>query len=166
MRPVPVTMFSINGERPRLVIDFPNSIYRKKNLIPLPEGELAENIRIGLHKEPKIKARIVIDLSKIYAVDYKHSFTESENLLEVVLTRGAILEKTANIPQEKKKAPVANDVLPVTDEKTVISPAVDTKTITPAVDATEEVKDAPPVVSEGSPTPCSARDSSRHAATA
>lgn len=143
---VPVTMFALQGERPRLVIDFPDSIYRKKNLIPLPDGELAENIRIGLHKEPKSKTRVVIDLSKTYAVEYKHSFTESENLLEVVLGRGALLEKTANVPApEEKKIPVVeNDALPVKGEKAVSSLAVEEKTIPPAIVAKEEVKDLPP----------------------
>jgi hypothetical protein len=97
----------------------------------------------------------VIDLSKIYAVDYKHSFTESENLLEVVLTRGALLEKIVNVSvQEQKQAPVAtNDALPVTDEKAVVSPVVDEKPLPVPVAATEDVKDVPPVVTKENAAP-------------
>ncbi|BHH84003.1 AMIN domain-containing protein [Desulforhopalus sp. 52FAK] len=101
---IPVRMFALKGDRPRLVIDFPEAIYKGQNVIALADGELANTIRIGLHKEPKSKARIVIDLSKSYAVDYKHSFLESENLLEVVLRRGEKLETVAAVAEKKEPA--------------------------------------------------------------
>ena len=53
---VPVKMFALKGERPRLVIDFPEAIYKSKNIIELGDGELANTIRIGLHGEPKRKS--------------------------------------------------------------------------------------------------------------
>lgn len=102
---VPVRMFALKGEKPRLVIDFPDSIYKGQNVIVLDKGDLAQGVRIGLHNEPKRKARVVIDFSKTVAVDYKHSFLESENLLEIVLTRGELLESST--PMEKTTAETA-----------------------------------------------------------
>lgn len=122
---VPVKVFAIKGERPRLVIDFPGTIYKRKNVIPLPGGELASTIRIGLHNEPVVKTRVVVDLSKTYAVDYKHSFIESEKLLEVVLTRGA--------PRQAVIAPVEKTTKEVV-EKTIVSPPVKEELLSLAID--------------------------------
>lgn len=102
---VAVKMFALKGERPRLVIDFPDAIYKGQNVIALADGTLAKTVRVGLHKEPKNKTRIVIDLSTKFAVDYKHSFAESENLLEVVLTRGEKKDVTATMTKKETTAP-------------------------------------------------------------
>ncbi len=156
---VDVRMFALKGERPRLVIDFPEAIYKGQNVIALDNGELANTVRIGLHKEPKSKARIVIDLSKSFAVDYKHSFVESENLLEVVLTRGEKIEVAA--ATTKKETPAPKATIEATEKKEVIAPkktveddvkslAVDEKPIPPAfttpVEQVEvaESEDVPP----------------------
>lgn len=146
---VPVKMFALKGDRPRLVIDFPDTIYKGKNVITLDDGELANTIRVGLHKEPKIKTRIVVDLSQTIAVDYKHSLIESENLLEIVLTRGAKL-KTATAPVVAKVSEPANDeiatVPPV--QKELTTTPVDEKPIPAATivakkpEKAESVEDA------------------------
>jgi len=126
---VPIKMFDLKGERPRLVIDFPEAIYRRNNIIELDDGELANTIRIGLHKEPKSKTRIVVDLSKSYAVDYKHTFIESENVLEVVLTRGA--------KSESATSSIALKVKESTHKELAIIP-VDEKPIPPATIVAEK----------------------------
>jgi AMIN domain len=146
---VPVKMFALKGDRPRLVIDFPDTIYKGKNVITLDDGELANTIRVGLHKEPKIRTRIVVDLSQTIAVDYKHSFIESENLLEIVLTRGVKL-KTATAPVVAKVSDPANDeiatVPPV--QKELTTTPVDEKPIPAATivakkpEKAESVEDA------------------------
>jgi len=129
---IPVKMFALKGERPRLVIDFPEAIYKSKNIIELGDGELANTIRIGLHTEPKDKTRIVVDLSKTFAVDYKHTFIESENVLEVVLTRGAKLEAATSAVAGKTKESTHKEVAAV--------PPVHTEPATTPVDE----KPAPP----------------------
>lgn len=127
---VPVKMFTLKGERPRLVIDFLGAIYKGKNVITLGDGELANTIRIGLHKEPKSKTRIVVDLSKTYAVDYKHSFLESENLLEIVLARGAKLETAIEPVVENVKQSSTEDVVSVPPvQKELTATPVDEKLI-------------------------------------
>lgn len=135
---IEVRMFAIGGEYPRLVIDFPNAIYRKKNVMTPSEGELAENIRIGLHTEPKRKTRVVVDLTKNFDVDYKHTLTESENLLEVVLAKGEA-RTIAAIPVEDEPAAALDieveqqEAVEVAHEKEVVA------VVTPPVKKEEEI---------------------------
>lgn len=146
----PAKMFAIKGERPRLVIDFPGTIYKGKNVMELTAGELANTVRIGLHKEPVSKTRVVIDLSKAYAVDYKHSYIESENLLEVVLTREKQPETAAAPAAEKNQTVAAAPIASPPGEKETASLPIDEKPISPAVvpekkiEKAEEAGDVPP----------------------
>jgi len=148
---IPVRMFALKGDRPRLVMDFPEAIYRGKNVIALEGGELANTVRIGLHKEPKSKARIVIDLSKSYAVEYKHSFLESEKVLEVVLSRGAKFEAKSATKEPVASEPVvvAPAAIETPEEKNLDSTPVDEKPIPPAL--TTPVKEEVVVESEDVP---------------
>ncbi len=79
-------IFSLDGEKPRLVLDFPQSIYRGKNIIPLPESKMASAIRIGLHQTPVQKTRAVVDLSTKSKIRYSSEYSEQENAFLVVLT--------------------------------------------------------------------------------
>jgi len=139
---VPFKMFALKGDRPRLVIDFPKAIYKGKNIIELGDGELANTIRIGLHKEPNSKTRIVVDLSKNYAVDYKHSFIESENLLEIVITKGAKLEN-ASVPAVEHVKDSGSDevvVVPPAKEKPVVITPFDENPIPAATIAAKQLE--------------------------
>lgn len=135
---VPVKLFAIKGKRPRLVIDFPGSLYKGENMIPLTDGDLANTIRIGLHKEPESKTRVVIDLSKAFAVDYKHTFIESENLLEVVLTRGEQLGTAAPPAVENTNPPAPEMAVAVPPaQKNLASLPIDEKPIPPAINVAQ-----------------------------
>lgn len=88
--PLVPEIFSLDGEKPRLVLDFPQSIYRGKNIIPLPESELASAIRIGLHQTPVQKTRVVVDLSKKAEVRFSSEYSEQDKALLVVLTSDTV----------------------------------------------------------------------------
>lgn len=79
-------MFTLRGENPRLVIDFPESIYLGKNVISLTDGVLASTIRIGLHETPVERTRAVVDLSKERSVQYSSDYSEQNNTLTVIIT--------------------------------------------------------------------------------
>ncbi|KJR96568.1 MAG: hypothetical protein VR65_27885 [Desulfobulbaceae bacterium BRH_c16a] len=102
-------IFSIKGDNPRVVIDFPGSKYLGKNGIPLTDGKLATAIRIGLHQTPEQKTRIVIDLAKDPVVRYTHDYSEADNTFTVELTSeaGEPQKKTdpAGRPQSPKDLP-------------------------------------------------------------
>ena len=79
-------VFTMKGDNPRLVIDFPGSIYSGKNVVPLPGGKLATTIRTGLHQTPEQKTRVVVDLAKDLAVQFTREYSEADNTLRVELT--------------------------------------------------------------------------------
>lgn len=68
-----------------MVIDFPQSTYRGKNVISITDSGLARAIRLGLHQAPVKKTRAVIDLSKDMTVQYTSEFLEQENTLIITL---------------------------------------------------------------------------------
>ena len=79
-------IFTLRGDNPRLVIDFPQSTYRGKNVISITGGVLASAIRSGLDQVPVKKTRAVIDLSKDMTVQYVSEFLKQENTLIITLT--------------------------------------------------------------------------------
>jgi hypothetical protein len=79
-------IFFIPGEKPRLVLDFPQSVYLGKNVITLNDGILASAIRIGLHQTPIKKTRAVIDLAPKMVVHYATEYKAQEHTLVVTLT--------------------------------------------------------------------------------
>lgn len=79
-------IFTIGGEKPRLVIDFPQSIYRGENVISLTGGTMASTIRIGLHQNPVKRTRVVVDLAQEMPVQYASEYSDQDNTLIVTLT--------------------------------------------------------------------------------
>ncbi|WP_457576411.1 AMIN domain-containing protein [Desulfomarina sp.] len=82
---IKVKIFQLYGDNPRIVIDFPNGIYRGKNVIPVESGIFASAIRIGAHTEPIRKTRVVIDLTKKNKIRYEKFFSEEDKTLTVTL---------------------------------------------------------------------------------
>ena len=71
------TIFEIPGEKPRIVLDFPDTVYPlgKRTTIPA-EGELISQIRVGRHAKPVAKTRVVMDM----AVGVNYSFVKEYNV--------------------------------------------------------------------------------------
>jgi len=123
--PVVPKIFTIGGEKPRLVIDFPQSIYLGKNVITLPDGILASDIRMGLHQTPVKKTRVVVDLSKKTPVQYTTEYLEQDNTLIVTLVPDAAVVQSNTAPdlqsqsqrvlpgQDKLAAPVVPTILEI-----------------------------------------------------
>ena len=80
-------IFQLHGDNPRIVIDFPNGVYRGKNVIPVENGTFANAIRIGAHTEPIRKTRVVIDLTKKNKIRYEKSFSKEDKTLKLTLLR-------------------------------------------------------------------------------
>jgi hypothetical protein len=139
--PVVPRIFSIEGDSPRVVIDFPGSKYLGKNGIPLTDGKLATAIRIGLHQTPERKTRIVIDLVKDSVVRYSHDYSEADNTFTVELTSEA-----AGVPQKKTDPPQSPKDLP-TQETSAALP-LDEKPV-PHVLPRQKTKKEPPVQEAG-----------------
>lgn len=97
--PVVPRIFTIQGENPRLVLDFPQSAYHGKNVIALSESVVAAAIRIGFHQTPIRKTRVVVDLSRDIPVHYDSEYFEQENKLVVTLTSATEKPQHIVIPE-------------------------------------------------------------------
>jgi hypothetical protein len=85
-------------------------------------GELVQNIRVGVHREPRLKTRVVVDLTTELEVNYTQDFKVNTKLLTVTLTP-VIKSSTASsnlIPNPTQEQDVASDpaVTGLTMEKT------------------------------------------------
>ncbi len=78
-------IFTMKGDNPRLVIDFLNSTYTGKSVMPLVDGKLATNIRTGGHQVPEQKIRVVVDLAKQIPVRHTSNYSEADNSLIIEL---------------------------------------------------------------------------------
>jgi hypothetical protein len=141
-------IYTMKGDNPRLIIDFPNSSYTGKSVIPLVDGKLATTIRSGLHQAPEQKTRIVIDLAKQIPVRFTSDYSEADNILTVIL-----LSDVQEPPQ--KKTPPAPAVkqevaapLPKSFEAVVAAKPVEEKPMPPRFppqEPTKKAMDTPPI---------------------
>ncbi len=102
---VATKIFTMKGDNPRLIIDFPNSSYAGKGVIPLADGKLATAIRTGMHQTPEQKTRVVVDLAKqIRRSLHQRIFREADNILTVVLLSDVQQQtKTPPMPAGKEQ---------------------------------------------------------------
>ena len=74
-------VFRLDGERPRLVFDFANTLYRgEKTQIEGNGGSVISGVRIGRHTQPA-KTRVVVDIVQNADYQYDQTFNVSNNSL-------------------------------------------------------------------------------------
>ncbi len=132
--PVPFHIFTLKGERPRLVLDFTGAEYHGEKSIDLPDGELALSVRTGVHRKPVLKTRVVVDLPTTTPVQYKHDFDEKKHLLKIILS-GPQVGTIAGKPKPLKQAGEAigePEKQPVVDPKKADSTISDIANILPS----------------------------------
>lgn len=96
-------MFRLKGDNPRLVLDFMNSVYRGDKSLVLAEGRLATSIRCGIHQQPELKTRVVVDLSKDFSVDYARLPSPNKNQFVVEIKPTVVEEIQAALPVVNKQ---------------------------------------------------------------
>lgn len=140
-------VFTIKGDNPRLIIDFPGGSYKGKNVLPLSDGKLATAIRIGLHQTPEQKVRVVVDLAKDAAVQHTlGEYVEADRTLTVTLAAGPA-EQQQKAPQESKDADTADRKpadKPLPSPEELAAKPLHEKPIPPVLHR-KEVKEEPPV---------------------
>lgn len=77
-----VRIFTFNGDRPRIILDFPQTVPAMMiaNTVKT-NGNLVEQIRMGIHRGDKAKTRIVLDLALDMEIAYKQTLDQEKNLL-------------------------------------------------------------------------------------
>ncbi len=77
-------IFTIDGEKPRVVFDFTNTETASiVNNIINTNGKLIKQIRVGIHDGAKPKTRVVLDLLPNQKIDYEQNFDKNKNRLVV-----------------------------------------------------------------------------------
>ena len=76
--------FSLKGDRPRIVFDFPEVMPTKKvkNTIQT-DGTFIKSIRTGIHKGKSPKTRIVLDLKPGMLIDFDENYIEDTKTLVI-----------------------------------------------------------------------------------
>lgn len=134
---IPV-IFLIEGDNPRLVLDFADAGFTGRPPAAVKGGGLVQGIRVGSHTVPKRKARVVIDLAAGRNVKWNKEFITQKNLLVV------------SISDRKQKASPAS-------VKTPSLPATPPAPATPAASAAPTTPAAPAVATPASgPQPSAA----------
>lgn len=94
-QPHPLKIYNMDGERPRIVCDFPNSRLSPEIRPPLsPELDMLKKIRVGIHRQPQPKLRVVVDLAggsdyyvKVYFDELTNSYILNIKVLYVNVTQ-------------------------------------------------------------------------------
>lgn len=110
-------MFMLSGGKPRLVIDFVHAGYRGSSKIAAEGARLVQGIRIGMHKEPQVKTRVVIDLAKQKKISWSRKFNEAAHTLRVdileeqqqpaIVGKKKIIAKPQKTPEQMNVTSVA-----------------------------------------------------------
>ncbi|MBW1635072.1 MAG: AMIN domain-containing protein [Deltaproteobacteria bacterium] len=115
-------IFRIKGDTPRLVLDFPQTLYKGKNIIAFQKGQLASRVRIGVHQNPVLMTRVVVDLSAGREISYKKVFSDGGNSLTINLF-SAESKKVEQVKSETASTAVAVEVTsPEEETKESVSP--------------------------------------------
>lgn len=115
-------IFKLEGDKPRLVIDFQETAYRGATSVAAAGGIYTRGIRVGIHNKPHKKTRVVIDLVKELPLEWQQEFNQEQNLLVITIS-GATgekveisakrtkikVEKTVLLSATKIKAPIAKE---------------------------------------------------------
>jgi len=97
------SFFAIKGDNPRVVFDFPNTTIGKDIKTKIEtNGKYVKRIRVGLHKGPEQKVRVVFDMNPNEKINVKKIFNKDQKNLTVTI---GSLTAPAN---QKKEPPVVN----------------------------------------------------------
>ncbi len=110
-------VFSLTGDNPRIIFDFPgaitgNSIKNSQQV----QGKVIKRIRVGLHKGTETKTRVVLDLLPDQDITFHHDFDESNAVFTISLEAPAPLASTPEQPPlvqlEAEPVPLSTNTKP------------------------------------------------------
>lgn len=80
-------VFTLKGESPRVVFDFEGMIQGREigNTITV-NGPIVKTIRVGMHKDPAPKTRVVFDLKTLKGVNFTQQFSDPTSTLTIRFT--------------------------------------------------------------------------------
>lgn len=144
-------VFTLKGEMPRIVFDFPDMTYgRKVKSSTATDGAIVKRIRVGMHTDAGVKTRVVFDVATLEDVTYTQKFDEKSSTLTIEFAapaKGVALATDAKTEKTVKKT--GSEKRPA---KAVAQPEPKTPVAPPAASttATAQAKDdiAPPPIEQ------------------
>ncbi len=103
-------IFMLHGEKPRLVVDFLDTVYHGDSKIAVHDSKLFQGIRIGYHPKPQMKTRVVIDL----VTEPKVTWQEQQKGQELTLVVRRAFDSSKVVEQDEKMAAIS---LPARQQK-------------------------------------------------
>lgn len=122
-------IFMLGGEDPRLVLDFVDAIFKDGKVTSVGKVELVEAVRTGIHNDPRLKTRIVIDLKKGEKINYSQQSSDNGKQVKILLRT----EKKSSVPGSQAEARKENKkgITQVVAEKKKTKKAVKTAPVSP-----------------------------------
>ncbi len=96
-------VFSISGKQPRLVFDFEGVGLQRVAKQLAPGSRMIKDVRMGIHQDGGMKARLVFDLHSLQGMKHTYSVNRSNNQL-VIRFASAAAASAATQPKEDKGA--------------------------------------------------------------
>lgn len=120
--PIIPKVYTMDGDnKPRLVIDLAGARYAGQGSPAIKGGDtLVKSIRVGVHKEPSAKVRVVLDLQPGRKYSYTTDFLKQENTLNVNLVPAAAA-KTAPVAVVQIDAGVVKKMVKDEPAKTAVA---------------------------------------------
>ena len=98
-------IFELGGEKPRVVLDFIDTLYTPKGLRTINAGgDLVKRIRVGLHAKPVAKTRVVVDLVEGEEYSFSTDYNVSSTLFRITFTPPVELEMKQALKKKVKPA--------------------------------------------------------------
>jgi AMIN domain len=103
-------IFMMEGDNPRLVLDFPNCGFNGSSPGVAPGSKLVKRIRVGLHAEPQQKTRLVVDLTPGRKLTWQRDFLAQTNVLHLVLSAAEQELPPPPVSDSPPESPVVDSV--------------------------------------------------------
>ncbi|MBM9536424.1 AMIN domain-containing protein [Desulfobulbus alkaliphilus] len=104
------TIFTLKGDTPRIVFDFPGMIQARTvaNSTQV-DGKMVQRIRVGMHTGDEPKTRVVLDVASLDGVTFTPHLDEQAQVLTVLITASTA---TPELKAEGKKTAVTTQPAP------------------------------------------------------
>lgn len=150
-------VFTLKGEMPRIVFDFPDMTYgRKVKSSTATDGAIVKRIRVGMHTDAGMKTRVVFDVAALEGVTYTQKFDEKSSALTIEFTssaKAAALATDAKTQKTvKKTGPEKSPVKAVAQPEPEAPVALPAATPTAAAQVKDDIS-PPPIEQATAPQP-------------
>lgn len=113
-------IFELDGEKPRVVLDFIGTTYQQNKIRTIKAGgSLVKRIRVGRHDKPIAKTRVVIDIVEGVKYSFTEEYLASSTIFKITFTAPQLQQPEEKIVAKAKAKNIASESI-VSNEKNKI----------------------------------------------